>query len=204
MSLVQATTRALTKGYAGPLPKYLNAEEIHQILEAVKDRKDLHLVINFLWKTGVRASEAVQVRMGDIDPYQKTLKVVTLKKSRRKTKGRKPIREHERVIPLADDLLAEILAWARELNLQRQDRLFPFSRQTLGQKVKKACQMAGIMDGRAKPHAFRHSFAVHLLRNGIPITVVQNLLGHTSIENTVVYLAILQSEAAQMLREVRW
>ena len=204
MSLVRATANALVRGSSGPLPKYYNAEEIHQILDTVADDKELHLLIHFLWKTGVRTSEALQVKMGDIDPYQKTLRVVTLKKSRRKKRGPKPVREHERIIPLQDDLLAELLAYAREKGLEYRDPLFPFARSTLHRKVRKACHKAGFKDDRAHPHTFRHSFAVHLLKNRIPVTVVQTLLGHSSLESTAVYLAIVQAEAAEMVRGVEW
>ena len=201
--LVRATVQALTR--VGPIPKYYGAEEVKKILEAVKDNRELHLVIHLLWKTGVRASEALEIRFGDVDPYLKTLKVVTLKKSRRKMRGRRPAREHERVIPLPDDLLAEILAWANERQLSRQDYLLPFRhRNTLLAKVKKACCSANLCDERAHPHTFRHSYAVHLLRSGVPITVVQTLLGHSSIENTAIYLAIIQAEAAEMVRRVEW
>ena len=202
--LIQATTRALVRNTSGPLSKYYNSEEIQQILDAVADNKGLHLLIHFLWKTGVRASEALQVKMGDIDPYQKTLRVVTLKKSRRKKRSPRPVREHERIIPLQDDLIAEILAWAREKDLKYQDLLFPFTRQALHKKVRKACYKAGFKDDRAHPHTFRHSYAVHLLKSGVPITVVQTLLGHSSIENTAIYLAIIQAEAAEMVRRVEW
>ena len=110
MSLVRATANALVRGISGPLPKYFNAGEVHRILEAISNDKESHLIVHFLWKTGVRASEAIQVRLGDIDPYNKTLRVVTLKKSRRKKRGPRAVREHERTIPIQDDLLAEILA----------------------------------------------------------------------------------------------
>ena len=204
MSLVQATASALVRGTSGPLPKYYNAEEIHQILDALADDKELHLIVHFLWKTGVRASEAIQVRFGDVDPYNKTLRVVTLKKSRRKRRGPKAVREHERIIPLQDDLLSEILTWAHEQKLEYDSLLFPMARETLYRKVRRACYKAGFKDDRAHPHTFRHSYAVHLLKNRVPITVVQTLLGHSSIENTAIYLAIVQAEAAEMVRRVEW
>jgi len=120
VSLVKAVTRGLNK--TGRLPRYFNAEEVRNILEAVKHNRELHLLIHFLWKTGVRASEALQVKLGDIDPYNKTLRVVTLKKrGAQKTK-------HERIIPTPGDLLAEVLAWAHEKMLGYDDRLFPFTR----------------------------------------------------------------------------
>ena len=204
MSLVRAAANALARGISGPLPKYFNAEEVHRILEAMSNDKESHLIVHFLWKTGVRASEAIQVRLGDIDPYNKTLRVVTLKKSRRKKRGPRAVREHERIIPIQDDLLAEILTWSREKDLEYHGLLFPFTRSTLFRRVRKACHKAGFKDERAHPHTFRHSYAVHLLKNGVPVTVVQALLGHSSIENTAIYLAIVQSEATEMVRRVEW
>jgi len=44
----------------------------------------------------------------------------------------------------------------------------------------------------------------HVLKNGVPVTVVQSLLGHSSLEDTAVYLTIIQAEAAQMVRKVEW
>jgi integrase/recombinase XerC len=62
----------------------------------------------------------------------------------------------------------------------------------------------GLDDGRAHPHTFRHSYAVHLLKNNVPITVVQKLLGHSSIENTAIYLAVVQSDIREFVERVEW
>ena len=63
---------------------------------------------------------------------------------------------------------------------------------------------AGFDKERAHPNTFRHSFAVHLLKSGVPITVVQKLLGHSGIENTLIYMLIVQQEVEIFVREVRW
>ena len=204
MAFLTQISRAIIRAGGASLPRYFNAEEVKSILNAVKDNRSLHLLIHFLWKTGVRASEAINVRFGDIDPYQKTLRVVTLKKDRHKKPGRKRLRKHERIIPLPDDLTAELIIYGNERGLKYEDLIFPFTRSTLFRKVKKACFKANIWDERAHPHTFRHSFAIHLIKNRVPITVVQRLLGHSSIENTAIYLAVIQQEAEVFVREVEW
>jgi len=70
--------------------------------------------------------------------------------------------------------------------------------------VRRACGLAGLEDDRAHPHTFRHSYAVHLLRHGVPLTVVQRLLGHSSIETTAIYLAVVQRDVEEFLRRVPW
>lgn len=197
-------------------PKYFTAEEVRKILDAVKDRPREHLVVHFLWKTGARAEETLGVRWVDVNFYDKHIRFETLKKSRKKVRGRKPIRKHERIVPVDDELLKELLLWRQQLEEEikrsksprKKERakefVFPFGYSRLYKIVRSTVLEAGFDNERAHPHTFRHSFAVHLLKNGVPITVVQRLLGHTSIENTLIYTLIVQQEAEAFVREVRW
>ena len=221
---LQSAYRAVTKTTTSSLPKYFRKDEIERIMSACeeKDERELALLIDFLWKTGVKISELISIRFSNIDPYAKTLRVVTLRKPRKKVKGRKRAIRAERVIPLPDDLLNRINTFrleglgrkglerkglGRKLNptsltttsLFDNDLIFPYSRVTAFRRVKKACALAGLDDDRAHPSTFRHSFAIHLLRNGVPVTMVQRLLGHSSIENTAIYLAVVQSEILRSL-----
>jgi integron integrase len=59
----------------------------------------------------------------------------------------------------------------------------------IGRQIKRACERAGI-DKRITSHCLRHSFATHSLENGVPIHVIQALMGHTSIETTQSYLHV--------------
>ena len=82
--------------------------------------------------------------------------------------------------------------------------IFPWTRMTLLRIVKKACSITGIEDERAHPHTFRHSYAVHLIRNQVPITVVKELLGHSNIASTLIYLRIVQPDKKIILDRVEW
>jgi integrase/recombinase XerC len=54
------------------------------------------------------------------------------------------------------------------------------------------------------PHTFRHSYAVHLLREGVPVTVLRKLLGHSNIFSTLIYLQVTQPDIKAMMRQVKW
>jgi len=206
LNLIKSNYAAIVKAGSASLPKYYRVDEVKAIIDACDrcGRMDLALIIDFLWKTGARVSELISIKYKDINLYDKQVRVITLKKSRRKTKGRKPSFLSERVIPLPDELLNRINARRIETQAGEGDLVFPFSRETAFRKVRKACELAGLNDERAHPHAFRHSYAIHLLRSGVPIAAVQRLLGHSSIENTAIYLAIVQSDIEAFVRNVSW
>lgn len=193
------------------LPKYFTAAEVREILAGLTGQVLEHLIINLLWKSGVRVSELLGIRKGDIDPAGKSVRVITLKSGQKKIrytgsgrpgKSRAVKRQAERVIPLPDELVHELTAYTHAG--KGGDLLFPFTRQWIGKIVKAACAAAGIKDDRAHPHTFRHSYAVHLLRSGVPVTVVKDLLGHSNIGSTLVYLRITQQDTRQILERVEW
>ena len=182
---------ALSRG----LPKYFSWPEVQVILEAAKADPKKHLFLNFLWQTGTRVSEAIAIRLKDVDLYGKAIRVPNLKRKNGSA---------ERIIPIKDSLVAEISTYALKKRLQPEDKLFKFSRFRAYQIVKEACRKAGITDERAHPHTFRHSYAINLLSQGVPIIVVQKLLGHSNIKNTLIYLQIIQEDARKFLEEVRF
>jgi len=198
--------RAISRAGSYELPCYFRKDEVEKIINACDQKgwRELALIVDFLWKTGVRVSEMIKIKYCDMDPYMKTIKVITLKKSRKKVRGRKPIIKAERIIPIPDDLINRINLRRIETKAKNEDLIFPYTRSTIFRKVKKACLAAGMDTKRSHPHTFRHSFAVHLLRNGVPVTVVQRLLGHSSIENTTIYLAIVQKDVEEFVRKVKW
>lgn len=214
---VPIRARELARIFNQKLPPYFTRDEVNAILEANAHDPRTHLVINTLWKTGVRVSELRALRRRDLDPYGKVIRVATLKKGVRHEKknggpgrparGNKVSREVERMIPIPDDLVAELMAYMHTSSMKGSDTselIFPWTRMTLLRIVRKACSMAGIEDERAHPHTFRHSYAVHLIRNQVPITVVKELLGHSNIASTLIYLRIVQPDKKIILDRVVW
>jgi integrase/recombinase XerD len=187
------------------LPKPLREEEVASLIAAVvgddpRARRDRAL-LELLYGTGLRISEAVGLSLGDVDVPGGTLRAFG--------KG-----SRERVVPLlgqaADAMDAwlgpggrdalEPRRWARRGDAEavflnaRGGRL---SRQGAWGVVRHHGDRVGLGE-RLTPHVLRHSCATHLLDHGADIRVVQELLGHASLSTTQIYTAV----SAGRLREV--
>lgn len=178
------------------IPKALDEAEVGLLLAAVVGDDPLALrdraLLELLYASGIRISEAVGLDLDDIDPVSTTMRVLG--------KGAK-----ERVVPVGRIALAalddyvgrgrpELVrpatrrvggAEAVFLNL-RGGRL---SRQSCWAVVRRAGERAGLGD-RIHPHVLRHSAATHMLDHGADLRVVQELLGHASISTTQVYTKV--------------
>ncbi len=179
-------TQSLPALLGRELPKYFTAEEVHHILAATENERD-KLMLNLMWQTGLRVSELLALTPSHIDFRGYTLKVPTLKR-----KGT-PLR----VVPLQPSLLGELARYIATQKTDDKGRLFPLTRFRVFQIVKGACQKAGINDDRAHPHTFRHSFAVHCVLHGVPVLVLNEWLGHSNIENTLIYTKVLAADSRQ-------
>lgn len=167
------------------LPDLLTVEQIDSIIEAVdsattKGLRDRAL-LELLYSCGLRASEAVGLRLSDLFFDAGYLRVVG--------KGDK-----QRLVPLSGVARRRI-----ELYLERRggegssvETLFlnnrgaGLTRVMLFTIVRRATAAAGV-EQRVSPHTFRHSFATHLLEGGASIREVQEMLGHESITTTEIY-----------------
>jgi integrase/recombinase XerD len=187
------------------LPKAISIDSVERLLEAagsgdgpgpIRDRALLEL----LYSTGARISEAVGLDVDDIDLTEHRAAV------RLRGKGGK-----ERVVPVgsyassaveayrvrARPVLAEAGRGTPALFLNtRGERL---SRQTAWQVLRTAAERSGLPGAEhVSPHTLRHSFATHLLAGGADIRVVQELLGHASVTTTQLYTLV----TPDALREV--
>jgi integrase/recombinase XerD len=162
----------------------LNAPEITDKL-GFRDRTMLEM----LYATGLRVSELVELKFGQINFRQGCVRIVG--------KGDK-----ERLVPVGE----EAMDWTeRYLNTARQailgnrqsDYLFVTSRgtsmtrQAFWHIIKRYAALAGI-DKHLSPHTLRHAFATHLLNHGADLRVVQLLLGHSDLSTTQIYTHIAQ------------
>ena len=173
------------KAQARKLPVFLNEEEVCSLLSApptdtVIGLRDRALLV-LLYGTGIRASECAHLRCADVDLSDMTIRVVG--------KG-----GHERVIPLNNQVARSLRQYqiARG-TLARTERFFRsrrgrgLSRNAVYDRVRVAARKARI-DKRVSPHTLRHTFATHLVKAGVGIVTIRDLLGHRCIGSTQVYL----------------
>ena len=174
------------------LPHALSQEEIEQLLEAAAGQETpLKLrdqaLLEVLYATGLRATEAIALRASDVDLNSGVLRCMG--------KGSK-----ERLIPLhprARQILSRYLKEARPFLLTNAGEpiLFlnrvgqPLTRQGLWFIIQQYAREAGLED-RVTPHTLRHSFATHLLDGGADLREVQEFLGHASITTTQIYTEV--------------
>ena len=185
------------------LPKALAIDEVGRLLDAAHaDDSPIGLrdaaLLELLYATGARVSEAVSLSTDDLD-LDGDVPVVRLF-----GKGRK-----ERIVPVgsfAVDALDAYRVRARPALAARgrgetvfflNSRGGALSRQSAWTAIRRAAQAADLGD-RISPHTLRHSFATHLLEGGASVREVQELLGHASVATTQIYTQV----TAQALREV--
>jgi len=183
-SIVSRTNTELLTWTREKLPPYLTKDEVREVLATAGGNPSQHLLINFLWQTGARISEALSVKVSDVDFYSKVVRMPSLKKRRPQIK----------TIPLQGDLIGEIGAYVGQEGLRKEDRIFSITRQYAHRIVKGACAKAGIEEHRSHPHVLRHSFAVNSVLQRVPLPILQKWMGHSDIKNTMVYLNILSQD----------
>lgn len=172
-----------------PLPKALSAAQVERLLASprgedpvgVRDRAILEL----LYAAGLRISELVALDVDDVDLRERSVRCLG--------KGSK-----ERIVPLGRVACRALEAWlvrARPALAPGTPALFcnrrggRLTRQGGWKIVKRHAQGAGLGD-EVSPHTLRHSFATHLLDNGADVRVVQELLGHASVNTTQIYTLV--------------
>lgn len=192
------------------LPQYLTREQVQKLVEvcrAYHHGRD-RLFVRVAFETGGRVSELIQIKRADVDLSNRQIRLRTLK---RRTDLRRKIAHAARWIPVSHSLCADLAAFFLAIqprlgDLEFEDyRLFPFTRQAAYKLIRAAAKRAGVIarGGRdVSPHILRHSFAMNCLTQGVPITVVKELLGHASIASTMVYLKTDPAQAREFLSKV--
>ena len=189
------------------LPKSLTVDEVLALLEAAGGDSPAdgpltlrnRALLELLYSTGARISEAVGLDVDDVDTEARTVLL--------RGKGGK-----QRLVPVGRPAVAALDAYLvrGRPELARKGRaalttpgIFlnarggRLSRQSAWQVLQDAADRAGITSG-VSPHMLRHSFATHLLEGGADVRVVQELLGHASVTTTQIYTLV----TVHALREV--
>lgn len=163
------------------LPPALSRQKVAALLSSVRNLKHRALLTT-CYAAGLRATEAVRLKIDDIDSQRMLIRV-------NQGKGRK-----DRYVMLSPRLLALLREyWAA---YQPRTWLFPgqitdrpLTRHTLNRLTEQARKAAGLAQP-LHPHVLRHTFATHLLEQGVNICVIQRLLGHRSLKSTAIYVHV--------------
>jgi site-specific recombinase XerD len=170
------------------LPVILGADEVVRFLDAVPSLKT-RTALTTAYAAGLRASEAVGLKVADIDSSRMLIQV-------RHGKGSK-----DRAVMLSPQLLAILrtywrLARPKEWLFPGRDAGKPIDVQVLHAACRSAAKAAGLAK-RVTVHTLRHSFATHLLESGVDIRIIQVLLGHNSLSTTARYTQVATTTIAK-------
>jgi len=177
---------------AKTLPLVLAKDEVPDVLSVIPNFKH-RMVIMFIYSTGARVSECVNIKLSDIDSKRMQVNI-------QEGKGLK-----QRKVPLSPVLLSALRRYYKEYKPQYY--LF----EGAGGKgthlgvtaVREICQKARFRASHIKknftPHTFRHSFATHLLEQGTNLLIIQRLMGHADLSNTLKYLHVQQLSMDQVV-----
>ena len=183
---------------ASVLPDVLTIEEVRRLLEKTSNERDTDPVVlrdrallEFLYATGARVSEAVGANLTDVDMDDHVARLTGKgDKQRLVPLGSYACQALERYLDGPRAQLQAKAAKGAEVNAiflnKRGKRL---SRQSVWEIVQKAADRAGITK-EVHPHTLRHSCATHLIQGGADVRMVQELLGHASVTTTQIYTHI--------------
>jgi len=174
------------------LPKALTIDEVDRLLAAPVDETPLgardRALLEFMYATGVRVTEAVSLDVGALDLEDRTA-VVTGKGSK------------QRLVPVGRLAVESIRLYLPHRMTLKGDRLDPgavflnarggrLTRQGVWGIVRKAAGRAGLVPTQVSPHVLRHSAATHMVEGGADLRTVQEMLGHANITTTQVYTRV--------------
>ena len=165
-------------------PVVLSQEEVSRLLQAAPGLK-YKAALSAAYGAGLRVSEVTHLKVSDIDSERMMLRV-------EQGKG-----QRDRDVMLSPQLLQLLREWWKAARPQvwlfpGQNPINPVTARQLNRAVTAAKDLAGISK-RVSPHTLRHSFATHLLEQGVDIRVIQVLLGHAKLETTALYTRVAVS-----------
>tara|TARA_Y100000813_G_C24129342_1_gene336776 strand:+ start:178 stop:1092 length:915 start_codon:yes stop_codon:yes gene_type:complete len=184
------------------IPKFLSESEVNNLIEKSYEDQSLKglrrtLLIEILYATGIRVSELVSIRLGDISDDYSSIIILG--------KGGK-----QRIVPLFGKVIKVLKNYVNFLNQFKHKNLFLFpSNSKLGhltrnrffQILKNLGEEINLDLKRISPHVLRHSFASHLLSRGVDLRIIQESLGHRDISSTQIYTHIQPDKFRKILEE---
>lgn len=188
------------------LPRIIPREEIEKLLNYMykhPDKKAINYwlrdvaIVEVFFATGARVYEISNIEAENIDLKSGLVKIMG--------KGGK-----ERYIQIGEPAILKLLNRYYDANKEeiKQSGYFfinsrgqRYSEQSIRSMIKKYAGMAGI-ERNITPHMFRHSFATYLIEEGVDVSCVQRILGHSSIKTTQIYIHVAAKKQAEILRDM--
>ena len=171
-------------------PYYLTKEEVKNLINAAETKKS-KLMISLMYATGMRVSELVNLKLSHLE-FENQIGHIC------QGKGKK-----DRIFNIPKALYSKLKNYSEEQQKNNQEYLFTGPKSKLSSRniqkiVKNAAKKAEIKKD-AHCHTLRHSFATHLLENGIEIRMIQELLGHADISTTPRYAHV----SAEQIKKIK-
>lgn len=170
------------------LPQVFTVEQIQQLLSVIDNVKH-KMIVSLFYGAGLRMNELKNVRLSDIDSKSFQVKVVT-------GKGGK-----QRFTILPKQLLEPLRHYykmyrPKEYLFEGQRMGAPMHERSIQHFIQRYVTMISLGGKDYSAHTLRHSFATHLLDNGTDIHTIKELLGHSNLNTTIIYLHLQQSKRA--------
>ena len=166
------------------LPTVLSRIEIISIIRHTKNLKHRALIA-LIYSCGLRISEVLNMKLKHIDVHRQQVLI-------RNSKGRK-----DRYVILAESFLPllqnYIYTYKPDIYLFEGQKKGSYSAESVRHFLKRSCTTAQIKK-RVTPHTLRHSYATHLLENGVDLRYIQSLLGHAKPETTMIYTHVAKKD----------
>ena len=202
--MIQSSGRSLSIDFFSDEEVQKIFQEISEKISNDKRRSDRHkryfLLVQFLFRTGGRIDEVLLVKPSDVNLSTNSIRMKTLKQKKNKKTGIK--KDKYRIIPLHDDLRDAFMQYLLDMNIstRSEEPLFPMSRQVVDLYFKKMQDKLGF---KVHAHKFRHTFAVKAIMDNVPLNILQQWLGHSSVFTTSIYTQITGMDTSEFMGRVR-
>jgi site-specific recombinase XerD len=166
------------------LPTVLAKDEVIELIRVTKNLKH-RAVIAMIYSCGFRISELINLELRDIDINRRQILV-------KNSKGRKDryVIIAESFLPLLHNYMSTYMPTRYFVEGQQN---LKYSPESIRKFLRKSCRLANIYK-RVTPHTLRHSYATHLLEDGIDLRYIQELLGHSRPETTMIYTHVAKKD----------
>ncbi|MBA6157390.1 site-specific integrase [Tenacibaculum sp. S7007] len=170
------------------LPNVLSQEEVLNIIRCTQNLKH-RAIISLIYSCGLRVSELVNLKLVDFHIERKQLII-------KNGKGRK-----DRYVSLAESFLPLLSNYYNtfkpSIYFVEGQKGGKYSTESIRQFLRRSCKKAHI-NKTVTPHTLRHSYATHLLENGVDIRYIQSLLGHAKPETTMIYTHVKRKDLMEI------